>query len=111
MVVHDFGFDQRCAYPCGFLVLVFFFRLTLPPDLYIGVSTLTGRYSLDVAADCAGYLGATAASLLLDHAEIVRKQSMTRDRAAVGNTSKGANYARANEEREVKTVLRVPFRS
>lgn len=106
----NFDFDWRCAPPCRFLILVLLFRFTPFPNLYIGVSTLTRRYGLDVTADCAGNLRATTASLILDHLEIVRQQSVTCDRAIVGNAGEGTDNARSNEDGEVEAVLRVPLR-
>lgn len=100
----------RCALHANFLLLAFLLRPVLLPHLDVAFSSLAGRYSLDVTADGSRSLRAAAAPLILDHLEVVRQQSMTSNRAVVGNPGEGTNYACANEEGEVEAILRVPFR-
>ena len=51
---------------------------------------------------------AKTASLVLDHLEVARQQSVAGDGTVGGNSSEGTDCAQSNE-REVETILGVPF--
>ena len=54
-----------------FLIHMLLFRFVLLPNLHIGLSSLTGRYCLDVTLDRPRYFSAPTASLVLDHLNVV----------------------------------------
>ena len=79
-------------------------------DHDICVASFSGAYSFHVSRDRPLCLGLTALSLGTDQFEIVSEQAMARNRSPVGCAGKGANDTCTNKDREVKAILRVPFR-
>ena len=91
------------------LLTLLLVRLFLDDDIVVRVRGSGLR--LDVAANHALVVGVARLALRTDHLQVVAQQTMTTNRSPVGRSSQRADDARADEDRQVEPVLRVPFRS
>lgn len=90
------------------VLLVVFALLLLDHDILVCIGRCGDRF--DVTANDSLVIGVSLLALRANHVQVVANKAVSANWTPIGCSGQRADDTGANEDREVETVLRVPFR-